>query len=422
MHGIKKRVLSDVELKEQHDAISSFRHNMDTFIANRHTLDETTFKLTTPILVFNPEVYTAWNYRREFLLSLIDTSFPPNFTAELSLTQQCISKNPKLYAVWNHRRWVISHMPDPPLQAELALCHKLHLLDDRNFHCWNYRRFLCSECKKRLLPCGSDLEEFQYTQALAEKNISNYSTWHQRLTLRSKIKETGSKIPTILEEFLWVKDAVYCDPDDESAWLYIRSLIQQLPLTSVDFDCKVSVGRVNNVEFFLVNSRILIGKVECDLIGDLIVECVNQSNNSKVIEFENSNSFAFSIGQNFVYVTDICPKISKGDHLRITVNGESKNFEINEAHQSVLDVDYDPNCELYYVSMAVISDILQLEPLSKWTLLSKAILNEFWHEKYQNFDVKVVHQSLIEIYKQLAEIDPKRNGFYQYKLARLGYK
>lgn len=47
------------------------------------------------------------------------------------------------YCVWEHRKFCVARRASAALvTGELALCDKLHSHDARNFHCWNYRRWL----------------------------------------------------------------------------------------------------------------------------------------------------------------------------------------------------------------------------------------------------------------------------------------
>ena len=124
-----------------------------------------------------------------------DDSAPPNYSsssscldikAELTLTAHCLQRNPKSYSSWYHRKWsliyFLTHGNAAPsttitasfasnsfeeakdednagkqqhqqpqehldsmksiLTSELDLCAQFLQMDERNFHCWNYRRFV----------------------------------------------------------------------------------------------------------------------------------------------------------------------------------------------------------------------------------------------------------------------------------------
>ncbi|KAL3794761.1 hypothetical protein HJC23_012771 [Cyclotella cryptica] len=123
--------------------------------------------LTEKMLTVNPDPSHLWNIRREMLLYLIQIgSSTFDVQPELKLTAHCLQRNPKAYATWFHRKWSIAyllshvhisneasfptqqhqneHMASAKLivQTELDLCAQFLLMDERNFHCWNYRRFV----------------------------------------------------------------------------------------------------------------------------------------------------------------------------------------------------------------------------------------------------------------------------------------
>ena len=148
--------------------------------------------LTEKMLSVNPDPSHLWNIRREMLLYVpmaaaangdADDSDTSNATAnsssldinaELELTAHCLQRNPKSYSSWYHRKWSLVYFlthPTPTtittddddgaqpettnpqiqqhlnsmqtiLYSELDLCAQFLQLDERNFHCWNYRRFV----------------------------------------------------------------------------------------------------------------------------------------------------------------------------------------------------------------------------------------------------------------------------------------
>lgn len=178
-------------------------------ITTRKGLEEA-LALSAQLLRVNPDVYTLWNHRKEAIIAsqvvrhelekeanagagevegaaenaAPSTSF---LKTELGLIAECIQKNPKSYGAWHHRRWLLEHAfpctvsPSSPsstscaaapppqlvptLDKELVLCAQLLDLDERNFHCWNYRRWVVSQHPKR-----SATDEFEFSTARIYKN------------------------------------------------------------------------------------------------------------------------------------------------------------------------------------------------------------------------------------------------------------
>jgi geranylgeranyl transferase type-2 subunit alpha len=142
--------------------------------------------ISKDILYINPEFYPAWNRRKDYLLKL--NHLADRFADELEFSFETLKLNPKSYQAWYHRRWLLSQMKSNPdiiksvAPTELKLCGKLFDVDCRNFHAWNYRNFIVDEL------LGRDIEdEIRYTRELINKNFSNYSAWHRRAYLLSKL-------------------------------------------------------------------------------------------------------------------------------------------------------------------------------------------------------------------------------------------
>jgi geranylgeranyl transferase type-2 subunit alpha len=251
--------------------------------------------VSAQLLSLNPELYSLWNHRRRLIIQATSTpSVTPNVTSnetsnvkletdlkpsddtmstsssssssssslisssillerELAVTEAAIKRNPKSYHAWHHRRWSITTLcgledrnhstclliPTTPFNAsqEFALCEKLFLLDERNFHCWNYRRWVAESFSKvqgkntqqeddTLLPLKTELE---YTLSCIHRNFSNYSAWHQRsclLTQRARLSPVS--IIDLTLEFILVRKAVFTEPDDQSPWFYRRWVVTEL--------------------------------------------------------------------------------------------------------------------------------------------------------------------------------------------------
>lgn len=213
---------------------------------------------TSKLLMMNPDCYTLWNYRREILIETLaeqglsneispsgiegETVFSglstPSGDAlyfvseaegktireqELLLTQQCIQKNPKSYPSWYHREWIVRRFQciDQGHQ-ELELCNLFLKTDQRNFHCWNYRRFVIAHFGI------SANTEIEYSTAKIEENFSNYSAFHHRAVyLSGLISNTDQLVSFLRVDFGIIENAVFTDPYDQSAWWYWRYLIKQ---------------------------------------------------------------------------------------------------------------------------------------------------------------------------------------------------
>ncbi|KAH7926287.1 rab-protein geranylgeranyltransferase [Leucogyrophana mollusca] len=268
MHSVKRvRQSSEaLEAKKQREK-SKIKEYLtlteDVFVRKkRQDWSKDAFELTQRLLQLNPEFYTIWNYRRNILLNgifpqrraisdalispLSHTGAKCNSTPEeingllsneLTLTTTALKANPKVYWIWNHRRWCLGNVPDGPdsdsgptfgwkktkWDRELFVVEKMLDADARNFHAWNYRRHVLAG-----MPVSrSELSELAYTTRKIEASFSNFSAWHQRSKIYTSLWDAGDLDATKSreEEFELVRNALYTDPDDQSAWIYHRWLI-----------------------------------------------------------------------------------------------------------------------------------------------------------------------------------------------------
>lgn len=208
--------------------------------------------LTEKMLSVNPDPSHLWNIRRELLLHLhgpnggedtpdadaaIDDRRSSRFSGrdhlapiqiqeELKLTALCLQRNPKAYSTWHHRKWSIAHhLTRPPpindesiisssltmtndnhvrhlirvkqlLQLELELCVQFLQLDERNFHCWNYRRFVVA----LLGSCGGKGGGTETARVMAITSEASYhlfsGSWSSWLNSQSQVSMGAQLLPS----------------------------------------------------------------------------------------------------------------------------------------------------------------------------------------------------------------------------------
>lgn len=211
MHGrLKLRPPDAARRRQREEKLRRYRVAMATLIdkRGRGELDAEVVELTGAVLAANPDVGTCWNLRRD-ALELLGGDWVPG---ELAFVGGCLGVNPKSYGAWHHRRWVLRHAPPDPA-AQRAFCARLLDADPRNFHAWEHRR----------AEAGGEAEaELAFTAELLARDFSNFSAWHHR----GRLLAAGPLPPARLRrELELVQNAVFTDPQDQSAWVYLRCLL-----------------------------------------------------------------------------------------------------------------------------------------------------------------------------------------------------
>jgi geranylgeranyl transferase type-2 subunit alpha len=236
-HSVKKVKNSAEQLarKKRIEAgqIREYRHLVEQYLQwrkdDKYDLDA--LELTTQLLSLNPEWYSVWNYRREIFIRGLFVDKPETkqdlLTRDLRFLEGCLRESPKVYWIWNHRKWCLENSPDPAWTRELGLVSKMLELDPRNFHGWHYRRYIVSHIE--MATNTSMVEaEFNYTTTKINANFSNFSAWHNRaklIPLHLKDDSPEKRRQFLKKELEYVTQALYTDPDDQSAWLYHQWLV-----------------------------------------------------------------------------------------------------------------------------------------------------------------------------------------------------
>ncbi|KAK7049236.1 Rab geranylgeranyltransferase [Paramarasmius palmivorus] len=248
MHGVKRvrqsQEVSEARKKREQAKITEYLILAEDVLTRKKNKDysKEALGLTTRLLEENVEFYTIWNYRRTILL---DGIFPSSTPAEineilledLSMTTAFLKMHPKIYWIWNHRRWCLQNLPDGPGESgddligwrkaswnkELSVVEKMLEADARNFHAWGYRRYILASMP---IP-RPETSELAYTTKKIESSFSNFSAWHQRSKVLSSLwaKGTLDEEQSKETEYDLVKNAIFTDPGDQSAWIYHRWLV-----------------------------------------------------------------------------------------------------------------------------------------------------------------------------------------------------
>ncbi|KAI3672571.1 hypothetical protein L6452_38662 [Arctium lappa] len=237
MHGRPRKSATPIDESASALKAAKIRSLQSQFLQNHHNKIYTkeALEINAKLIEANPEFMTAWNYRKlafehnlssqseaekgdsDHVKSIIDE--------ELRVVENALRKNFKSYGAWHHRKWVVSK-GNSSTERELRLLNLFQKQDTRNFHAWNYRRFIAG------LKSISEEKELQFTTDMINDNFSNYSAWHNRSVLLSHLldKKVEGYFPKeifLTEEYEFVRNAVFTDPDDQSGWFYHLWLLDQ---------------------------------------------------------------------------------------------------------------------------------------------------------------------------------------------------
>jgi len=414
MHGRLKVKTTEQQEKEKKieraAKLKVYRQAMDTILNRRKEghQDEMQLKVSAQVLQSNPDITTLWNIRKQVLLFMFqqeeDMNKDAKLSKELELTQSCLITNPKSYGAWYHRTWSLEHMEYPNWSNELSLCNKFLKMDERNFHCWDYRKWVASKAEE------SCQKELAFTMEKIEENFSNYSAWHYRSKLLP-ILYPGDNINTIQEnivhsELELVQNAAFTDPEDSSAWFYHTWLLGRVEEKLSIIYCLIKEGSVTLAFSKPIKStaiKFMIDSEEVDMKWEGETEDMNNLWKSN-INFQSS-------AQVKIFIESLPQQQAlqfrrSDDNQLIKAEGwkSTSNRFINLPSQDterVLKQALD-NCV----------QLLELEPDSKWTLYTKVLI-------LLALDSQNYHKEILESLSALENIDTLHNNYYKDMAAKL---
>ncbi|KAH9756187.1 Geranylgeranyl transferase type-2 subunit alpha 1 [Citrus sinensis] len=263
MHGRPRKPLKPEDAAASAAKAEKLRVLQSQFLHNHHNhiYSKEAVELSTKLLETNPELYTAWNYRKLAVQhKLTENDSDPDslksiLDEELRVVESALRQNFKSYGAWHHRKWILSK-GHSSIDNELRLLDKFQKADSRNFHAWNYRRFVAASMNR------SEEDELKYTEDMICNNFSNYSAWHNRSLLLSnllkrKVEGFVSKEKVLPDEYEFVHQAIFTDPDDQSGWFYHLWLLDQT--VRVDSPQLVSSWPTPGSDLILLGDRCLDG-------------------------------------------------------------------------------------------------------------------------------------------------------------------
>lgn len=255
-------------------------------------------------------------------------------------------------------------------------------------------------------------DELNFCTEKIKKNFSNYSSWHYRSKLLPILypHETDPRRP-ISEEMLkselkLVLDAAFTDPKDSSAWLYQRWLLGY------------SEPSLDLAAFYLSNEKAIISftkpvnlqdfKINIPFSNSFVVN--TPANWSSTNGLANDHTWTIT-GKDFVSINSPTP-----ENLSISVKSDSQSFSLNNTKTCS---EFYGVClpKFEYVFEEAVKNqltdqldkfntLLELDPESKWTLLTIALL-------MRAIDRKVYHEETLKFLAKLQAIDSLRAGYYK---------
>ncbi|KAL4498625.1 hypothetical protein ABPG72_019743 [Tetrahymena utriculariae] len=312
MHGKRKRdvrPLTEEERKKTEEQGDKIIGLINEFLSIRHgkKLVNNPGEYCDLVATMCPDLPTIYNYKREVLIKQFKESKSPKdkyktLMNELQLVTALLKKSPKSYSLWSYRQWLVlqcrelerlynklkaakeaelkklieqqqqdgqliqkedlqkQQEPEEPIpqvvELELKLCNKMLDMDERNFHCWNYRNWLINDVEMNSLTYIE--REITYTQQKYENNFSNFSALHfrsknlikkydqdleslyksvstspeeEQKNIKSRIRELIQyKVPlqNIKDELELIKNAIFIQPNEQGVWLYHKWLVSLL--------------------------------------------------------------------------------------------------------------------------------------------------------------------------------------------------
>ncbi|EJD51260.1 protein prenylyltransferase [Auricularia subglabra TFB-10046 SS5] len=178
---------------------------------------ERVLKLTEHIIRLNPAHYTVWQYRWHTLQAT-----QADLAKETELMDELGETFLKNYQVWHHRRLLVTQTARPA--HELIFSANVLRVDSKNYHTWAYRQWVLAHFNQPGLWDG----ERAFVEAMLQEDVRNNSAWHHRFFVvwLNGVREGDEDREEVLRrELSFTKEKIALAPNNESAWNYLRGVL-----------------------------------------------------------------------------------------------------------------------------------------------------------------------------------------------------
>ncbi|KOX68050.1 Geranylgeranyl transferase type-2 subunit alpha [Melipona quadrifasciata] len=391
-HGrVKVRTTAEQEAlkkKERAEKLSRYRIGMSiVFKKRKDKIYDDELMMVTERMV-NPDIYTLWNIRREaFTNNDWDEKLLEEFYQnELRLTENCLNENPKSYWVWYQRIWITNHLAECNWKKELMLCTKCLNLDDRNFHCWNYREFVVQKAGI------SPEEEFEFATSKILNNFSNYSSWHYRSLLLSKMFHNSDQNgidEKKKQELDLVMNATFTDPNDSSAWFYQRWLLNT-------HECLPILSQA------LIKSDNVILFVNKNISAESIYLKINNGNEN--VQWKSLQQTKISK----LWFGKLKKQLNETNNVQIEIEGTFYPLVCNNQKWIYKKRKYKfcSNKNQLLEQLSSYKQLIEMEPNNKWAYLTSILL-------MRKIDFIKFYENILTNLNVLVNIDSLRSNYYK---------
>lgn len=222
--GIGMSILKPL-FKEAHALFHTARRSANEKEGNQQQPHKSLVDATRALLLINPDMYTAWNVRKQLILqhTLYETD-------ELVFLDLVFTKHTKKACAWAHRRWCLARLPESKamdhrrVMHELALTARIAELFPKNYYAWTHRWWVVD----RVPGEGVLREQVAFAQEWGGRHVWDMSAVNFLHHVLARLVRQHSPLDagTVLEEVLG-SNARQLDsyPGHEALWYQRRGLL-----------------------------------------------------------------------------------------------------------------------------------------------------------------------------------------------------